>query len=139
MLAYLSKKLNVILGSSLAIVLGLFGFYYYTTQNNIETLTTANTTLEQNNAIVVQKIDALNNTVRKYDNIRANDQQHITKLTKLQNNSRSAVIQLEKKLQHHRLSILSLSKPKIIEEKINNASFDLIKSLEMESDHASYD
>jgi hypothetical protein len=120
-LSFLSPN-KIFIGAGLILVLG-FGWYYNSSQNKIEELITAQAQLISSNksntaTITALKNSAESNAVRSFELTQS--------LSARETESRELILLLAE----HDLEYLSISKPGLIERRINDGTSEVFRNLE---------
>jgi chromosome segregation ATPase len=115
-------KLAMGMGVALLVMGGAFAWYFNSSQDEIATLTRNNATLAANVAQLKGTIEEQNQSIKRLEQTRQQDQEKILELSEQYNQARSEVSELRQTFSEHDLNMLSLRKPGLIERIINKGT-----------------
>jgi len=110
MFSALSSKIAAGIGAVLIFTLIGFGFYYKTSQNRIEALTTDNATLKSNQVRLQGTVTTLNTSIDTLTKQREQDQKTILEISNRYAKAEQQVQEMKDTFARHNLEKLSLAK-----------------------------
>ena len=117
-------KITVIFGTVLVTLLGLFYWYYTTTQETINIL-------KENNAKLETAVAISEETVSSLQNILKDQAETILKINRRFNEIREQNSDLKKTLSENNLAKLAHKKPGLIENRVNSGTRDVFRCIEL--------
>lgn len=117
-------KITIIFGAILATLIGIFYWYYTTTQSTINTLTENNAKLETAVAISEETVSSLQTLLREQS-------ETILKINRRFNEIRQENSDLKKTLSENNLGKLAYKKPGLIENRVNNGTKNVLRCIEL--------
>lgn len=121
---FFGGKITVIFGTVLITLLGIFYWYYTTTQETINTLTENNAKLETAVAISEETVSSLQNILK-------DQAETILKINRRFNEIREQNSDLKKTLSENNLAKLAYKKPGLIENRVNSGTKDVFRCIEL--------
>lgn len=117
-------KITVIFVTVLVTLLGIFYWYYTTTQETINTLTENNAKLETAVAISEETVSSLQNILK-------DQAETILKINRRFNEIREQNSDLKKTLSENNLAKLAYKKPGLIENRVNSGTENVFRCIEL--------
>lgn len=121
----------IFIGILIALLSGAAYYYYNTTQNTIMQLTENNTQLKENQKQLEEAVQKANETVQYLQNNFETMRQNYEAAAQELQTSREQSNQLRDRLGKHELDVLAISKPRLVERIINNASSEAMRCFEL--------